>query len=81
MCCWFLIKDFQGQGERLKTQFLGFLLLDLKYLAALYSCLEAAENIIKACVALHNCFMANKNFAETNSYCPNGFIDQDVRRN
>ena len=25
--------------------------------------------------------MANKNFGETNSCCPNGFIDQDVQRN
>ena len=25
--------------------------------------------------------MTNKNFGETNSYCPNGFIDQDLRRN
>ena len=25
--------------------------------------------------------MANKKFGETNSYCRNGFIDQDVQRN
>ena len=25
--------------------------------------------------------MAYKNFGEANSYCPNGFIEQDVRRN
>ena len=25
--------------------------------------------------------MANKNFGEANSYCPNGCIEQDVRRN
>ena len=42
------------------------------------SCLETVENIIKACVALHNYLMANKKFGETNSYCLNGFIDQDV---
>ena len=45
------------------------------------SCLETVENIIKACVALHNYLMANKKFGETNSYCPNGFINQDVQRN
>ena len=45
------------------------------------SCLETVENITKACVALHNYLMANKNFGEANSYCPNGFIEQDVRRN
>ena len=45
------------------------------------SCLETVENITKACVALHNYLMANKKFGEINSYCPNGFIDQDVQRN
>ena len=25
--------------------------------------------------------MANKKFGEINSYCPNGFIDQDVQHN
>ena len=44
------------------------------------SCLETVENITKACVALHNHLMANKKFEETNSYCLNGFIDQDVQR-
>ena len=42
------------------------------------SCLETVENITKACVTLHNYLMANKIFGETNSYCPNGFIDKDV---
>ena len=42
------------------------------------SCLETVENITKAYFALHNYVMANKNFGETNTYCPNGFIDQDV---
>ena len=42
------------------------------------SCLEAVENITKARVTLHNYLMANKNFRETNSYCPNRFIDQDI---
>ena len=42
------------------------------------SCLETVEN---TCVALHNQLMANKKSGETNSYCPNGFIDQDVQRN
>ena len=42
------------------------------------SFLETVENITKAYVALHNYLMANKKFGETNSYCPNGFIDQDV---
>ena len=45
------------------------------------SCLEKVENITKACVALHNYLMANKKFGEINSYCPNGFIDQDVQHN
>ena len=45
------------------------------------SCLETVENITKACVPLRNYLMANKKFGETNSYCPNGFIDQDVQRN
>ena len=45
------------------------------------SCLETVENITKACVALHSYLMANKKFGEINSYCPNGFIDQDVQRN
>ena len=48
---------------------------------SILSCLETVENITKACVALHNYLMANKNFGETNSCCPNGFIDQDVQRN
>ena len=48
---------------------------------SILSCLETVENIIKACVALHNYLMANKNFGEANSYCPNGCIEQDVRRN
>ena len=51
------------------------------YRQPILSCLETVENITKACVALHNYLMVSKNFAETNSYCPNGFIDQDVRRN
>ena len=42
------------------------------------SCLETVE---KACVALHNHLMANKKSGETNSYCLNGFIDQDVQHN
>ena len=45
------------------------------------SCLDALKNITKAFVALHISLMANKNFGETNSYCPNGFIDQDLHRN
>ena len=45
------------------------------------SCLETVENITKACAALHNYLMSNKIFGETNSYCPNGLIDQDVQRN
>ena len=45
------------------------------------SCLETVENITKVSVALHNYLMANKKFGETNSYCRNGFIDQDVQRN
>ena len=47
----------------------------------LLSCLETIENITKACVALHNYLMTNKKIGEGNSYCPNKFIDEDVRRN
>ena len=68
--CWFLIKHFQEQGKSLKAS-QGFLLLDLEYFAGL----------TKVCVALHNYLMTKKNFGETNSYCPNGFLDQDVWRN
>ena len=45
---------------------------------SILSCLETVKNIS---LALHNYLMANKKFGKTNSYCPNGFIDQDVRRN
>ena len=48
---------------------------------SILSCLETVENIIKVCVPLHNYLMANKHFGEANSYCANGFIEQDVRRN
>ena len=44
-------------------------------------CLETVENIAKACVTLHNYLMASNSFGETNSYCLNGFIDQEIRRN
>ena len=43
--------------------------------------LETVENIAKACVTLHNNLMANNCFGEMNSYCLNGFIDQEIRRN
>ena len=44
-------------------------------------CLETVENIANACVTLHNYLMANNCFGETNSYCLNGFIDQEIRPN
>ena len=48
---------------------------------SILSCLETVENIVKACVTLHNYLMANNSFGETNSYCLNGYIDEDIRRN
>ena len=43
--------------------------------------LEMIENITKACAVLQKYLTTSNNFGETNSYCPNRFIDQDVRRN
>ena len=48
---------------------------------SILSCLETVENIVKACVTLHNYLMANNSFGETNAYCLNGYIDEDIRRN
>ena len=45
------------------------------------SCLEMIENITNACAVLQKYLTTSNNFGETNSYCPNRFIDQDVRRN
>ena len=50
-------------------------------LQPILSSLETVENITKTCVALRNYLMAYKKFEETNSYCPNGFIDHDIQRN
>ena len=58
---------------------LGFLAARLRiFHGPILFYLETVENMTKACVTLRNYFMANKNFGEANSYCPNGFIDQDI---
>ena len=37
------------------------------------------EHVTKCCVALHNYLMAGRLTDEGNAYCPNNFVDQEVR--
>ena len=41
--------------------------------------METVESITKFCVALHNYLMAGRLTDEGNAYCPNYFVDQEVR--
>ena len=43
------------------------------------SILASVESVTKCCVALHNYLMASRLTDEENAYCPNNFVDQEVR--
>ena len=76
----FLIFNYRlSRARRIMESTFGILAARFRiFLQPKLSCLETIE---KACVALHNHLMANKKSGETNSYCLNGFIDQNVQRN
>ena len=56
----------------LAARFRSFLLLFL-------ALVETVESVTKCYVALHNYLMAGRLTDEGNAYCPNNFVDQEVR--
>ena len=78
-----LIFDYRlSRAKRIIENTFGILVARFRiFCRSILSCLETVENITNACVTLHNYLMANNCFGETNSYCLNGYIDEDIRPN
>ena len=49
------------------------------FLRPILALVEPVEPVRKCCVALHNYLMAGRLTDEGNAYCPNDFVDQEVR--
>ena len=74
----FIFKYRLSRARRIIENIFGILATRFRiFRRPILSCLETVENVTKACVALHNYLMANKNFGETNSCCPNGISNNE----